>query len=66
MMQTTDFEDLQYRARLRPLDGPPVWRILLKRQVSPGAVIVRNVPAQDAAQVPFIQDEDVVETLASD
>ena len=49
MMQTTDLRNLQYRARLRPLNGSPVWRILLKRQVSPDAVIVSKVPGQDAA-----------------
>ena len=53
MVEPTDFGNLQDRARLRPLDGPHVWRILLQREVSSSAVIIREVEHQDAAEVPL-------------
>ena len=60
MMEATDFGNLQYRARLRPLDGPHVWRILLKREVSSSAVIIGKVAGQNAAEVPLAENEDMV------
>src|SRR5437879_5102732 len=66
MMEATDFGNLPYRPRLHPLDGPHVWRILLKREVSSRAVIVREVAGQAAAQMAFAKDEDMIQTLAPD
>jgi len=66
MMEATDFGNLQYRARLRPLDGSHVWRILLEREVSSSAVVIREVAGQDAAQVLLVENEDMVQTLAPD
>lgn len=66
MMQTTDFGNLDDRAELRPLDGPTVGRIFVKREVSSRPVIVREVAGEDAAQVPFAEDEDMIQTLLPD
>ena len=64
MVQATDFGDRNDPAAFRRLDRPPVWCILIEREVSSGPVIVRDVAGQDAAQVLFTKDEDVIETLA--
>jgi hypothetical protein len=66
MMQATYFGNLGDRARLWPLDGPYVWGILVEREVSSCAVIVREVARQDAAQVPLAQDDDMVQSFARD
>ena len=66
MMKTPDFGNLHDRTHLRPLDGPPIRRILLEREVSSRPVIVGDVARQDATQVAFVQDEDVIQTLAPD
>jgi hypothetical protein len=66
MMQATDFRNLHDRAHLRPLDWPPIRRILLEREVSSCSVIVREIAGQDAAQVRFTKDEDMIQTLAPD
>ena len=66
MVQATDFGDLNDPAAFRRLNRPPVWCILIEREVSSGPVIVRDVAGQDAAQVLFTKDEDVIETLAPD
>jgi hypothetical protein len=66
MMEATDFGKRHDPARLRPFDGPHVWRILVEREMGPGAVIVRNVRSQDATQVWLAQHENMVQTLAPD
>jgi hypothetical protein len=65
-MQAAHFGKLHDCTRLRPLDGPHVWRILVEREVSSCPVIGREVAGQEAAQVPFAQDEDMIQTLAPD
>ena len=62
MMQATDFGNRHDRARLRPLDGSHVWRILVEREVSSCAVIIREVPGQEVAPVPLAENEDLVQT----
>jgi hypothetical protein len=64
MMEATDFGKRHDPTRLRPFDGPDVWRILVEREMGPGAVIVRNVRSQDATQVWLAQHENMVQTLA--
>ena len=66
MMQAPDFGDLHDPAHLRPLDRPPVWRGLLEREMGSGAVIVREVRGQDATQVAFAQNDDMIEALTPD
>ena len=66
MMQAADFGNRDDRAELRPLDWPAVGRVLVEREVSARPVIVREVARQGTAQVPFAEDEDVIQTLASD
>jgi hypothetical protein len=66
MMKTADFGNLHDHAHLRSLDWPPIWRILLEREVSSRRVIVREVARQEPAQMAFAQDEDVIEALAPD
>jgi len=65
-MQATDFGNLDNRAELRWLDWPSVGCIFVERKVSSHPVIVREVASQGAAQVPFAEDEDVIQTLAPD
>ena len=66
MVQATDFANRDDPAEFRPLNWPAVGCILIERKVSARPVIVREVAAQDAAQVPFAKDDDMIETLAPD
>ena len=66
VMQATDFENLHDPTRRGELDGPDVRRILVEREMRARPVIVGAVSRQGAAQVPFAEDEDVIQTLASD
>src|SRR5437879_9929021 len=51
---------------VRPLNWAAVGRILVAREVSTRLVRVREVAGQEAAQVPFAKDEDVIQALAPD
>jgi hypothetical protein len=65
-MQATDLGNRNHGTHLRGHGGPAVRRVLVERQVGPGAVIVREVPSQHAAQVALAEHDQMVETLASD
>jgi hypothetical protein len=41
------------------------WRVLGEREMGPRVVVVRQIGSQDAAQTGFVQDDDVIETLAT-
>src|SRR6266498_2416530 len=66
MMQATNFGKLHDRAGCRRLDRPDVWRVLVEREMSASPVIVLEVAEQDAAQMPFAENENVIQTLAPD
>src|SRR6267378_1312525 len=66
MVEATDFANRDDPAECRPLNWPAVGCILIEREVSARPVIVGEVAGQDAAQVSFAEDEDVIQTLAPD
>ena len=66
MVQTTNFGNLHDLTHRWPLDRPHIRRLLLERQVSSCPVVVHEVAGQDAAQVTFAQDKDMIQTLAPD
>src|SRR5882762_8206271 len=66
MVEATDFANRDDLAEFRPLNWAAVGRILVEREVSTRLVIVREVAGQEAAQVPFAKDEDVIQALAPD
>ena len=55
-----------YRAERWWGNRPRVWRVLGQREVRSRPVVVRQVPSQDARQSGFIDDDHMIETLASD
>ena len=66
MVQAADFWKLDDLALLGELDGPDVGCVLVEREVRASLVIIREVAGQDAAQVPFAEDENVIQTVAPD
>src|SRR2546430_8516951 len=66
MMQATDFGNLHDPARLGELDGPDVRRMLVEREVRASPMIAGEVAGQDAAQVAFAENQNVIQTLAPD
>ena len=66
MMQATDFGNLHDSARVGEFDWPDIRRILVEREMRARPVIVGEVTDKDAAEMPFAQDQNVVQTLAAD
>src|SRR5439155_9486033 len=66
VMKATDFGNFHDPARLGKLDGPDVRRILVERQMRASRGIVGEVAGQDAAQVAFAENQNVIQTLAPD
>ena len=66
MMEPTDFGNLDDRPLGGELGCADVGRILVEREMRASPVIVGEVADEDAAEVPFAQDQDVIETLTSD
>ena len=60
VMQATDFGNFHDPARLGKLDGPDVRRILVEREMRASPVIVGEVAGQDAAQVAFAENQNVI------
>jgi hypothetical protein len=65
-MEATDFVKLHDPARVGEFNWPDVGRILVEREMRASPVIVREVANEDAAQMSFAQDEDVVQILPAD
>src|SRR2546425_10458261 len=64
--QATDFGNPPDPTRLGELDGPDVRRILVEREMRASPMIVGEVAGQDAAQVVFAENQNVIQTLAPD
>jgi hypothetical protein len=65
-MQTTEFGHLHDSAHGGALNWPDIRRILVERDMRARPVIVGEVTNEDTAEVAFAQDQNVVQTLASD
>ena len=64
VVQTADFAS--HHDAAGRLDGAFRRRILVKREVRPRPLVIRNVGPKDLTKMPLIEDDDVVHTLASD
>jgi hypothetical protein len=65
MVQATNFRNWEDGAELRRLDWPSVRCIFVKREMGSCAVIVGEVRRQDAPQMPFAENNEMVQALAS-
>ncbi len=64
MVEASHLRDLHYLAGGGRLGRPGLGRVLAKAEVGSGSVIVGEVLGEDAAEVPGVQDNNVVEALA--
>jgi hypothetical protein len=66
VVQTADFWNLHDPAHLGARDRPKVGCVLVEREVGARLMVIGDVLGQDAVQVSFVQNENMVETLAPD
>ena len=64
MVQPTDIREGNDITFGRRFNATWVRRVAVEGQVTPGIVIIVEVARKDVAQMPFIQHDDVVETLS--
>ena len=65
MMKSTDARERDNVAPLGRLSESGLRWILVQRQVSTTAVVVTDILSKEPSQVPFIQDDDVVQAVPS-
>ena len=66
MMQAADLGERDDLAGTGWLDWTFLWAILVEGKVSPRSMVIVHVGSEDAAQMPLVEDNDVIEALASD
>ncbi len=66
VMEPADLRKRHDLAAADRLHRPSVGRILVERQVTPGAMIIVQVGCQDLPKMSFVQDDDMIETFAPD
>ena len=64
-MQATDFGNRDDHTALRRLDWPSVGGVLVEREVSACAMVVREVRGQNAPQMPLAENDNMVYALTS-
>ena len=65
MVKPTDLWTLNNRARLVRLNCATFWCVLIQGQVRPGFVIVAEIVFERSAQMIVVDDDDVIQTLAT-
>jgi len=65
MVEAADFRELHDLPGGGKRDRPEVGGVLVEREVGARPMVVREVRAQDASQVPLAKDEDMVEACAA-
>src|SRR6267378_1494988 len=66
MVQAADFWKLDDPASRGELDGPDIGCVLSEPEMRASLVIVAEVTCQDAAQVSFPENENMIQAFASD
>jgi hypothetical protein len=66
MVQTTHLWEGDNGARRGRLYRAQFWTILVERKMCPALVMILKMRRQHAAQMTLIEDDDVIETFASD
>ncbi len=65
LMKPADLRNRDHRAAIRRLDGASIRAVFVERQMGPRAVIVIDVREQDAAQMPLVDHQYMIEALAA-
>lgn len=66
MVQTADFGELHDPPCRENLDRPEIGCVLVQREVRSRLMVIDEIAGHDAVQVPRVDDEHVIQTLAPD
>ena len=65
MVQTADVRECDDRSQVWLLDRPWFWALFAQRKVRSRRVIVREVVAKKSLEMKFVEDDNVIDALAS-
>ncbi len=65
MMKPADLGDRDDLSDISVVGRPLIRRILLERQMRPGAIVVTPVVGKDSAEMPLVENDYVVQTLSA-
>jgi hypothetical protein len=65
MMQTADVREGDDRSQVRLLDRSWFWALFAQRKMRSRRVIVRKVGAKKSLEMKFVDDDDMIEALAT-
>ena len=65
MMESSDLGERDDLSEISVVDRPPFWRVLLKCEMRPGAIVVARVRGEDPAEMPLVENDDVVQALST-
>jgi len=65
-VQATDHRLCLDRTHLRRLDAPRPWTVLGESEVSSRTVVVGEVVPQNPKEMPFAEDDDVIQAFPPD
>ena len=65
MMQAADVWEGDDRSQVRLLDRPWFWALFIQRKMRSRRVIVRTVGAKKSLEMRSVEDDDMVEALAT-
>ena len=66
MVEPADFGPRHDPTGAGDVDSTPKRRVLVERPVRSRAVVIRDVGSQHPSEMPLVEDDDVVQTLAAD
>jgi len=65
MMESSDLGERDDLSEISVVDRPPFWRVLLECEMCPGAIVVARVRGEDPAEMPLVENDDVVQALSA-
>ena len=65
MMESSDLGERDDLSKISVVDRPPFWRVLLECEMCPGAIVVARVRGEDPAEMPLVENDDVVQALST-
>ena len=66
MVQPTDAGNRDHVASVRQFDIARHWRVTIKRKMRPILMIIGEVRSQDSREVPFVENDEMIQALATD
>jgi hypothetical protein len=65
VMQPAEFRELDYPAPVRRMYGPRTRSIHPQRKMSPPPMVIIEIPRKDPPEMAFVQDDHMIEAVAS-